>query len=98
MEKTMNSIYGKFLGYPECCIEEFGDVAIPFLFRMEITKKASVNGFLPCPSCAQKLLDGKVSYEELINPNRRCSVPFKIKPTPEDDEKINEELNFLTVL
>lgn len=94
--KTHNLIIGKFLGYPDCCIKAFGDVAIPFVFRPENVKRATRNGFLPCPKHALMLLNKEITYNELINVNRKCSVPFKEKPTVREDEQIDMEIDLLT--
>jgi hypothetical protein len=66
---------GKYYGYPVCCIKSF-------LTTFEITEaQESVHeghGFLPCPECSQKILEGKATLESLIT-NRLCPTPF-----PED--------------
>ena len=91
----MNRIYGEYLGYPPCCIKEFGDVAIPAFMKPAITVEMAVNGFLPCPACAQCLKDGEVTYDELINPNRMCTIPFVLRPTQGQDKQIGIELRAL---
>jgi hypothetical protein len=96
MQQTNNQLYGRYLGYPDCCIEAFGDVAIPFILRPEISRQASFEGFLPCPSCAKKLLAGDITYNELINPNRKCSVPFGLH-NHEQKLQISKELDALTI-
>lgn len=91
METTNNRLYGEFLGYPPCCIAHFGDPAIPFFQRPELTRRFTLNGFLPCEKCAQKLQQGTIDYHQLINLNRKCSVPFQELHTPEQDAKITQE-------
>ncbi len=76
MEKTYNRINGEFLGYPECCIKAFGDMAIPLFQRPQGVRAAVVNGFVPCEHHANELNAGRITPEELINPNRQCSIPF----------------------
>jgi hypothetical protein len=94
MIKTTNNYnFGKFLGYPKCCIEAFGDVAIPFVMRPTLTQMMTVNGFFPYVSCAEKLFNKEITYNELINPNRKCSVPFTETPTPQEDQIIGKELD-----
>jgi len=93
MSTTNNFNFGKFLGYPDCCIEAFGDVAIPFVLRPQLTQMMTVNGFLPCVSCAEKLFNKETTYDELINPNRKCSIPFKEETTVAEDDIIGQELD-----
>lgn len=98
MELTYNRINGEYLGYPSCCIEAFGDVAIPFFLRDKLTQEMAKDGFLPCPTCAQKLILETTTYEELINPNRKCSIPFKPDAfTTADKVQIEKELDALHV-
>ena len=78
MEKTYNRIYGEYLGYPDCCIKAFGDVAIFFTSRPMNVQLANKCGFVPCSKHANMLLNGEITYDKLINTSKRkCSVPFK---------------------
>lgn len=95
METTLNRTYGEFFGYPSCCITAFGDIAIPFFKRPAISRAAKMNGFIPCPNCAVKLKTKQVTYQELINPNRKCSIPFKEEYTDEEELQIQRELQEL---
>jgi len=92
---TRNAMYGDYLGYPKCCIENFGDIAIPFVMRHPDTQAAAKNGFLPCPAHAKQLLNKEVTYTELINPNRKCTVPFKVNMTHEERVQVSAELDLL---
>lgn len=92
---TYNFTYGKFFGYPQCCIEAFGDIAIPYFLRSEVSQSAACNGFLPCERCGEKLLNKRITYEELINLNRKCSVPFKLIHTSEEECQIKKEFQVL---
>lgn len=63
-------IFGKYFGFPECCIQEFinrteslGDE--PFPLRG--------TGFVPCQCCRKKTEDELV---KIINANRYCPAPF----------------------
>lgn len=97
MENTLNGTYGRFLGYPDCCIKAFGDpVRVYFRSRPTVVQEQFRNGFLPCADCATKLADGSITHEELINPRRKCSVPFKSeRMSMEDEAKVDEELMHL---
>lgn len=95
MSTTNNRNYGEYLGYPSCCIEFFGDVAVPYYERPSISIKMARNGYIPCPECAQKLQDNKISYEALINPNRKCSVPFSTTLTGQQMAQITQELQLI---
>lgn len=84
---------GIFLGYPLCCIKEFIEKPSYLEDRVQRVQQTSVNGFVPCPSCAMKLYHNEVSYEELINTRRRCSLPFrKRKFGSRQIRKINLEI------
>lgn len=67
-------ILGKHFGYPECCIESFertmGAVGNP-----KGAEAGNGTGFIPCPSCADKVNKGEIKLEELIH-NRKHSLPF----------------------
>jgi hypothetical protein len=80
MEKVShNENYGKYFGYPQCCIDAYGDRKIFFFTRPEIVQKATVQGFVPCEKHAKQLLDGEITYTELINTSARiCPIGFKI--------------------
>lgn len=88
MEQTCNRIYGEYLGYPSCCIKAFGDRAIPFVFRPKIVQEMTLNGFLPCEKHAMELRLGRITYDELINPHRKCSIPFKTENNTVEEYKI----------
>lgn len=91
-ERTFNRIIGEFLGYPTCCIETFGDSPVFYWQRPLLVQEMSCNGFIPCPKCAEKLADNTISYEDLINPRRKCSVPFKKKHSYEENKTIDSEI------
>lgn len=66
--------FGKYYGYPDCCIKEF--YCPPFL------RKTSRNllpdnstGFLPCANCAKLIVQGKTTLDKLLT-NRYCAFPF----------------------
>jgi hypothetical protein len=94
--KTFNSIFGKYFGYPQCCIDAFGEAESIVFFedRPAIVQKHAANGYVPCEKCATDYENG-INMLERINNNRSCSVPFAEKHTGEEQEQINQELNML---
>lgn len=90
---TYNYYYGVFLGYPRCCIEYFGDVAIPLSFKHSLSREYAFNGFVPCPDCASKLKSHKVTYDELINKDRFCRHKFRTHAQSIiESERVSQEL------
>lgn len=70
---------GKHFGYPACCIATFHSMT--GAMGNPLGAKASQGtGFIPCPTCAQKVLDGQIWLEDLIT-ERQHSKPF-----PNDNE------------
>ena len=68
-------IFGKYFGFPDCCIESF--------YTLEHVggppRKLSGTGYIPCLKCNEK------TEEELIaaiQENRECKTPF-----PKEDTK-----------
>lgn len=64
--------WGRYFGYPECCIKWFVEHAGTKL----TTSQNAVHGhrgFIPCPSCADK-----VTRETLhtLLVDRKCALPF----------------------
>jgi hypothetical protein len=69
---------GAYFGYPTCCI-------IYFMRRYNnnksevMAKKQHIpgneTGFLPCKSCAQRVLSGEITIAQLIT-NRECETAF----------------------
>jgi hypothetical protein len=92
METTYNRINGEFLGYPDCCIKAFGDVAVNYSSRPVIVQSSACNGFLPCEEHAMQIAQKRITREELVNPNRKCSVPFKDVHTEQEQKTIHVEL------
>lgn len=93
--QTYNQIYGEYLGYPQCCIKAFGDVAIPYFMRPQIVQENTFNGFVPCIAHCEMAYRDKQGLIALINQNRKCSVPFSEMVSFEDDLQIQVELNKL---
>ncbi|MGN6437243.1 MAG: hypothetical protein ACTHMM_11945 [Agriterribacter sp.] len=82
--------YGVFFGYPVCCIEAFcsKDTLVTVLtFAQKRTHRDT--GFIPCPACARKILQGQATLESLIT-NRISSLPFPIDERPGDAQELKE--------
>jgi hypothetical protein len=64
---------GLYFGYPDCCIKDFCERG----YKTTKEQQAVHNnyGFVPCPKCSQKILNGKETLESLIK-NRICKTPF----------------------
>lgn len=63
--------FGKFYGYPDCCIEEF---VILFGKRDSSDKrKFHGTGYIPCSNCNKK---SEAQLLANINAARKCLVPF----------------------
>lgn len=84
MKLTWNLI-GKFLGYPDCCVEHFEQNA--GCQPEECYKAANGTGFVPCPHHAKQVISGRKKLNDLIK-NRSFSVPFPAEGSP--DQLIDE--------
>ncbi len=84
-EKEMSTRdLGRYFGYPECCIDYFhkrNDKRNDKKNDKKNDKEKSTSlsssetGFIPCPSCANKIIIGEVKIEDLIC-NRECETVF----------------------
>lgn len=68
---------GRYLGYPECCLQAFGRDTC------QVTKDKHPNGpwwgtgYVPCEACAAKcLVNFTLFVEQHIAPRRQAPVPF----------------------
>lgn len=68
--------HGYYYGYPECCIEAF-QTFCKFKDLSPERQQASQHGFVPCQTCAERVLKGEVKLHELILPTRQAPRPFK---------------------
>jgi hypothetical protein len=68
---------GKFYGYPSCCIKSFISTSIPNRTASQLLVHNG-SGFIPCPECAEKIIMGQTTLEQLIT-NRFCSTEFSSK-------------------
>lgn len=72
-------VFGKFFGFPECCIKSF--------YSMEHVgdcRKLAGTGYIPCLKCNEKT---EAELIAVISKNRVCKTPF-----PFEDRKAVEEL------
>lgn len=67
---------GEYFGYPKCCIDYFCND--PCQIRITTHQKAVKSlkyGYVPCDSCAKKVVEGRVEVQDLIQ-NRICISEF----------------------
>lgn len=76
---------GKYFGYPSCCVTFFQENhGEPRWYESHLEKypiafsKLNGTGFIPCPSCMEKLEKG-ADINSLIE-NRECPAPFPYGP------------------
>ena len=85
----MNDPIGRKLGYPECCIKEFGDDAPELMQKFHPTtehqlrfKAAQIDGvytgFIPCIKHAQEIIAGKIKLADLIENRDEDLPPFPL--------------------
>jgi hypothetical protein len=74
---------GAYFGYPKCCIAYFMNRYNNQLMPRKQYIQDNDTGFLPCKPCADRVLSGEITIDQLIT-NRECETEF-----PNDDgEKI----------
>ena len=82
------------LGYPKCCAKGF---VFDRPFEKYQLEAANLNGkptgFIPCRSCATKILNGEIKITDLIK-NRKISAPFPMAEGTEEFEKLTEPLSY----
>ncbi len=83
--KEENEPYGKKLGYPDCCINEFC-VQSPLVLKLTNRTQSDIDryqaslingvysGFIPCKKHAKQILAGKITLASLIK-DRDVSLP-----------------------
>ena len=64
---------GIYYGYPKCCIVDF--CTRGFKMTKEQNEVHKNIGFVPCPKCSKKIIDGKATLKSLIK-KRVCQKPF----------------------
>ncbi len=84
---------GRYYGYPECCIEVFAETFGKHPRSRERDIASQIVGYIPCSSCADKILDGTFRVEDLVsevNSRRRCPKPY-IKMKEKTIEEMEED-------
>jgi hypothetical protein len=80
----LSGSYGKYYGYPDCCIREFHTVLRAGCKekRRKLKQKKEINylvsngsGFIPCDMHAMKIYKKEIALSELIK-DRECPHPF----------------------
>ena len=73
---------GEWFGYPRCCIDYFL-ISAGAMLNDEGAEAGMNTGFIPCPNCAKKVLDGKIKLGDLIK-NRKAPDAFPNGKAPEE--------------
>ena len=75
--REINETYGKFNGYPDCCINSFYITSLKEYKRPTANQITASNqtGFIPCQDCSLLVISGNIKLKELIK-NRICEIPF----------------------
>ena len=68
--------YGKYFGYPECCIQDFIQFYLKEKLRTDEQEKVKCFGFIPCHQHALDILTGKITLEAIILSSRQHHKPF----------------------
>lgn len=85
----LNQPTGKELGYPDCCIKQFGNDAPEILATRNPTKDdvkrykagcidAKFTGFIPCIEHANQIMSGKIILSDLIKNRSEDMPPFPL--------------------
>lgn len=65
--------YGRYYGYPTCCIKHFCRHLGSLTWHQ--SRVHNGYGFIPCPYHAKKIYHGEITIESLIT-NRVCETEF----------------------
>lgn len=86
MKKTYFDVWGKYFGFPKCCVRAFvkhemnSDIGYSSFVGI---RKLHLTGFVPCTKCNNNKTESELLTE--IEKNRICDVPF-----PETNNFIEE--------
>ena len=84
---------GRYFGYSECCIAALVENFGKHNQSRERYIASKIVGYVPCASCAEKIITGTVSIDDLvseINSRRTCAYPF-IKMKKKTIEELEED-------
>jgi hypothetical protein len=78
MERHEFIEWGRYFGYPECCIQWFVENRVDkFPDLPPLTPQQDAihgnNGFIPCPTCAEKVTAKTIG---ILITNRVCPIPY----------------------
>lgn len=84
ISKSRLQILGEYFGYPQCCIDNCISRTPDNNYYMDDNqiKVDNGKGFIPCPKCAKRIVDGEIKIDDLIQ-NRIHPEPY-----PKDSIKI----------
>jgi hypothetical protein len=86
---------GKYFGFPPCCVQWFLDARVygtkPWDLTDDQEEAIDNKGFIPCPSCATKVVESDMELKDLIQ-DRICKDPY---PIDEDHKATVKYLNDL---
>ena len=77
---SMWYVFGKYYGYPDCCIAEFESLG--HIGKRD--RKLTGTGYMPCEKCNKKSVN---TLKFIISINRICPISF---PHEDDDEDYNK--------
>ena|ERR1700748_196925 len=70
-QREMHMLNGDKFGYPQCCVDHFCmSTYYPPDYHI-FNGKENRSGFVPCPDCREKILQGKATLSSLIEYNIR---------------------------
>ena len=58
-------VMGKYLGYPKCCTAAFIELCGAY-GNPKGAQVSDKTGFIPCPTCAERVLSKETTLEKLI--------------------------------
>lgn len=77
MKKTFFDVWGKYYGFPKCCVQAFvkHNIEIGFGYADFVgIRKLHMTGFVPCTHCNDTKTESELLSE--IENNRICKIPF----------------------
>lgn len=68
--------FGVFFGFPSCCIQAFIKGETQQVMKNYPNLPSNGTGYVPCPSCALKVIDNWSAVQKEIQNRRTFSMPF----------------------